>query len=520
MPSHGLIPERGSGRPSTAENEATVPSAALRVKTLVFCTAYSRHRTGYVEAWDERYRRWVRAIITSALRYDQILIIDDGSPVLPDWPGLPVLTELAEVQPAASVVLFHFRDNLGRSATMDYPGWFRSFTFAASYAEAYGFEKIIHIESDAFLITRRIQQYCNDVDNGWVTFLCARHGYPETGLQIIAGTGMEIYRRLCVRPYGDFVGTPIETLLPFTRVEAQFVGDRFGEYLNYVPVDADWTMQTYGPGAMSDEYFWWMRDYRRKEGRSMYLKEIGTSFRHRGMSYLEFMALMSDALSCRSYFEIGTDIGNSVRSFRCDAVCVDPGFKITQDVLAGRRRLHFFQMTSDEFFLHNDLRTYLPAGVDVAFLDGLHWFEALLRDFINTERYTHDRSVILLHDCLPLNERMAERALRIDEQEEEETRPYWTGDVWRLLLILHRYRPDLRVQILDCEPTGLVAVTSLDRYSRILSENYDAIVADYSKIGLKEFGLLELWKLFPTINSRVLSERRADIPTLLFEGAA
>ena len=250
----------------------------------------------------------------------------------------------------------------------------------------------------------------------------------------------------------------------------------------------------------------------------MYRKEPGPELKHTGMLYVDFMATLSMTLSCRSYFEIGTDVGNSLKAFKCDAVCVDPHFKVSQDVLQGRRHAHFFQMTSDVFFEHHDIRAYLSGGIDVAFLDGLHHFEALLRDFINTERFCSDRSVILLHDCLPLNERMAERRMRVVEDEDTTTKIFWTGDVWRLLPILKRFRPDLRILALDCEPTGLVACTSLDRYSRVLSKNYNEIVDEYGKLELSELGLRNLWSIFPMVDSRKLHGHSADIPRVLFAG--
>ncbi len=131
--------------------------------------------------------------------------------------------------------MFHFKENLGRPAVYDYPGWFRSFAFGATYAQAYGFERIIHIESDAYLISSRIQQYCNEVDDGWVTFLGPRHDYPETGIQVIAGRGLSLFYTVAVQPYEDFAGKPIEVMLPFTKVERTFLGDRFGRVLTYVP---------------------------------------------------------------------------------------------------------------------------------------------------------------------------------------------------------------------------------------------------------------------------------------------
>ena len=174
-------------------------------------------------------------------------------------------------------------------------------------------------------------------------------------------------------------------------------------------------------------------------------------------------------------------------------------------------------MKSDDLSEHEDLKRYFVRGVDLAFLDGLHLFEALLRDFTNTERFCHDRSVILLHDCLPLNERMAEREMRIVETEDQSTRLHWTGDVWKLLPILRKYRPDLRLLQLDCPPTGLVICTGLDPYSNVLTQNYKAIVEEFSHMPLEEFGIQRLWQHIPAVDSRKLSASPADIPAVLFD---
>ncbi len=248
----------------------------------------------------------------------------------------------------------------------------------------------------------------------------------------------------------------------------------------------------------------------------MHPKEIGATLVNDGVPYLDFMRQIAQRLPCRSYFEIGTAEGDSLRAVECDSVSVDPRFRISQDVLTGRRAAHFFQITSDEFFDRYDLDAYLPGGPDICFLDGLHRFDVLLRDFINTEKYCHDRSVILLHDCLPVNFRMAEPVQRIDESEDVSTRWWWTGDVWRLLPILRVHRPDLRILQFDCPPTGLVACTKLDPGSRVLSEHYARIVETYGNIALEDVGLDSLWRTFPTVDTRRLMEDGDDIQTILF----
>jgi SAM-dependent methyltransferase len=161
-------------------------------------------------------------------------------------------------------------------------------------------------------------------------------------------------------------------------------------------------------------------------------------------------------------------------------------------------------MRSDDFFAQHDVLELFPNGPDVAFLDGMHHFEYLLRDFINTERCCHQHSLILLHDCLPVNRRMAERELRVDPDEAEETRLWWTGDVWRLLPALKKHRPDLRVTFLDCPPTGLVAVTNLDPRSAILQREYQSVLDEFGAVDLSSYGLKRLRSLFPTLDTRDL----------------
>lgn len=253
-----------------------------------------------------------------------------------------------------------------------------------------------------------------------------------------------------------------------------------------------------------------------EKGSVMYRKEVGPSSPVTGMSYLDFLPILGTALNCRSYFEIGTNTGDSLKAFQCDSVCVDPHFLVAQDVLRGKRQAHFFQMTSNEFFDNFNLRSLLPGGIDIGFLDGLHHFEVLLRDFINSERYCHDKSVLMLHDCIPINERMAEREFRYVETESPDTRGGWTGDVWRLLPILKKYRPDLRVMLFDCHPTGLIVCTGLRQFSRVLEDNYATIIEDYARLSLSDHGIQQLWGTFPVIDSTALAASPGDLPAVLF----
>lgn len=224
-------------------------------------------------------------------------------------------------------------------------------------------------------------------------------------------------------------------------------------------------------------------------------------FQLAGVPYLDFFATLHAQLMPRTYLEVGTATGASLTSVLCDTISVDPQFALGPGATGRRTRTFFFQMPSDTFFATQSVTGLLGRPVDVAFLDGLHRFEFLLRDLINTEAVCHPRSLIVLHDCLPLNTRMALRQFKQGDPERETNIDFWTGDVWKLLPILDEYRPDLRIHILDCPPTGLVAITRVDPESHVLSDRYYDIVDQYAGTVMDNERLSSFWdglKLTPS----------------------
>ena len=247
---------------------------------------------------------------------------------------------------------------------------------------------------------------------------------------------------------------------------------------------------------------------------SAYEIAVPTPPAHLGVFYQWFLPLLNEHLAPRSYFEIGTHTGGSLAAFSCDAICVDVDFQLTANVTGRRARTLLYQMSADAFFASHDLRRDFPTGPDICFLDGLHYCEVLLRDFINAERSCHAGSLILLHDCLPTNVRMAQRERVVDEAEPEATRYHWAGDVWRVIRALRRHRPDLHVRLLDCPPTGLVACTGLDPRSGVLAERYAMIVDEMLAEKLPVIGLESVWNTYPLIGSAALARHPKDMPTI------
>jgi hypothetical protein len=235
-----------------------------------------------------------------------------------------------------------------------------------------------------------------------------------------------------------------------------------------------------------------------------------------GVFYTDFFKFVDDQLRPKAYFEVGTHLGRSVKAFSCPAVCVDPHFMLNEDVIGTRTQTHFYQMTSDAYFDQHDLRAIFKAGPDVCFLDGMHRSEYLLRDFLNTERFCHRRSVIFMHDCLPANTRMALRTHEPGDESEGHWAGAWTGDVWKIVPLLRAHRPDLKIFLLDCAPTGVVVVSNLNPASTILTEAYGGLVDKLREMDLEKHTISKLWDEVPVISSHSLMQYPEDL-TLFFD---
>lgn len=189
-----------------------------------------------------------------------------------------------------------------------------------------------------------------------------------------------------------------------------------------------------------------------------------------GEFYLQVLARILDYVKPRTYVEIGVFQGDSLRLAKPPtlAIGIDPQPQLTAPLAANHR---VFSETSDAFFAGHDLRAELGGlPVDMAFIDGIHNFEFALRDFANIERYCTSNSIILIHDCYPLDRESAGRSPRMGN---------WSGDIWRLIVLLKKYRPDLSISTVGTPPTGLGLVRNLDPASRFLVEQHDRLCEEF-----------------------------------------
>lgn len=124
----------------------------------------------------------------------------------------------------------------------------------------------------------------------------------------------------------------------------------------------------------------------------------------------------------KTYLEIGTQqsvSGHQVKIEHKTGVDPAPMERIEGDYD------EFHQITSNEFFAINKQR------FDIIFIDGDHSHEQSRKDFANAIYLLNKNGVIVMHDCLPMNEEYAG--------------PLWCGEVFKTLADIHFSGMDYKV---------------------------------------------------------------------------
>jgi hypothetical protein len=192
------------------------------------------------------------------------------------------------------------------------------------------------------------------------------------------------------------------------------------------------------------------------------------------VGYFALLERIHERLRPRTYVEIGVHLGRSLGRVRPEtrSVGIDPEPIISDPAIEQASKV--FRTTSDDFFREHDLRAELGGlPVDLAFIDGMHLFEFVLRDFANLERHCTEQSVVLVHDCYPSKREHADREWKTVA---------WCGDVWKIIPCLREQRPALNVAAIDIRPAGMGVITGLDPESSVLHDSYDEIVARYMSL--------------------------------------
>jgi hypothetical protein len=196
-----------------------------------------------------------------------------------------------------------------------------------------------------------------------------------------------------------------------------------------------------------------------------------------GNSYLEWLKWAHRTIKPANYVEIGVETGQSLQYVGSNtrAVGIDPAPQIVHGFSAWSK---IYKAESDTFFKENNLVEVMHGAVNLAFIDGLHYYEQALRDFMHVEAACLPESVIMLHDVNPV---IAETATR------ERNTYWWAGDTWKIMVILAKHRPDLKIITVPAFPTGLAIITGLDPASTYIKDHFDTLVKEVANMSFDDY---------------------------------
>jgi capsular polysaccharide biosynthesis protein len=193
------------------------------------------------------------------------------------------------------------------------------------------------------------------------------------------------------------------------------------------------------------------------------------------MDYVGLLGLIKRLLQPATYIEVGMGGGATLLSDPIPefVVGIDPQAHLEGPAveLAMRcRNLLILRATSDEAFAQMaSEQTLGERKADLAFVDGLHHCEVVLRDIANCARFSREGALILVHDVFPGNEAEASRTLIPGS---------WMGDVYKVVPIIWRHLSGVPTLLIrEVPPSGMFAIRVTGEIYDTIFRNYDALVA-------------------------------------------
>ncbi len=192
------------------------------MKTAVFTNMYFTGNDPCGRPRMERALKWVKYIysIQKRLNFEQLYISVNGG----TGDQIAVILNL---YPDVKLIR---HNHLDRGMGHDYlPCWRTTQDYRMAIND--GYEKIIMMDDDAFILSNKLITHVKELSSGWEAMWCSRWNFPECGLSVLCQDSFPLYLDFVEVPYYEQNKTnlAIENILPYTYVSKAFTTDRYGE---------------------------------------------------------------------------------------------------------------------------------------------------------------------------------------------------------------------------------------------------------------------------------------------------
>ena len=148
---------------------------------------------------------------------------------------------------------------------------------------------------------------------------------------------------------------------------------------------------------------------------------------------------LAELVNAKRYLEIGVCFGETFFEVNApEKVAVDPNFRFDY-VSRQDKSTTFHPVTSDKYF------EWAPSeAFDLIYLDGLHTFDQTSRDFFNSLRLAHEKTIWLIDDTVP-NDVFSSLPSQAEcyhlRAQTGNSDPSWMGDVYKCIYLIERTLP-------------------------------------------------------------------------------
>lgn len=224
------------------------------------------------------------------------------------------------------------------------------------------------------------------------------------------------------------------------------------------------------------------------------------------MNRIKLINTLLAKINGKNYLEIGVRDGKTISKINAKTkLGVDPAYQLRKNLaikqVFGFNNFKLFKQTSDLFF-EREAKKVFPDGIDLVFIDGLHNYDQSLRDVINSLKFLNPKGFLVLHDCNPKG---AAQAYPIQNSYDEVIEVLrnggiegWTGecngDVWKTIVHLRAFHPELNVRTIDTDQgLGVISFGQNENLLQIEKEELDKADFDFLEKNRKVFlGLMSV----------------------------
>lgn len=212
------------------------------MRTALFTLSHLQGLDRFGGSYFDRYPKWLnfQSEIQSELGFHEIVLADNASA----YPDLLRLMRpfggaafydheefnagSMELDGEEVLHVIRFRERLGPTgAPFGYPYIWRAHWLLSSLMGH--FEKFIILDSDDYIVSRRLAHHIRGIRSGFEVFWEPRYGFPEAGCMVLCADAFPRWLEYAKTPWREKVGKLFETDLPYTRINKDFVCGRFGE---------------------------------------------------------------------------------------------------------------------------------------------------------------------------------------------------------------------------------------------------------------------------------------------------